>query len=828
MKYISITLNGFKRFMLGGIDKFHMDIKESLQLILGSNGSGKSSLVDQLTPLPAHPSDFTKTGSKVIVIEHNENTYTLSSYFSPSQKHSFKKNDLELNDGGTISIQRELVKEHFKITTEIHELITGKEHFHSMSPSRRKEWFIRVCDTDYDYAIRVYNKLRERHRDTTGALKLLKKRLTVESEKTVSTEEENKIMSEINEYHRVLNILLEHRQPLENDLELLSLEQQNLDTELFNISKQLEGAFKQAGNDITGVEDIDKRLSDIELITFSDQIQYNKLSEVHDANDKKINILKQAEQQTIQELETKLLNKQSELTNLQHSTLVNLTTNAEDCFRMFESIKQNLSDLFMTVPENKDRKYSQELLTIARQKLSELNASKNNVLLDLNIRKVKLTHMSEHKDKPDLSCPNCKHRFSLNYNEDEFTKITKLVEDIEFNVLVNLDKQIATQELYINECSNYAMLFRQYRDIVNSFKELNSYWEYLSEKKVITDNPISGSIELNLIYQDLLKQINIQTLSKEIQSVVSILKDLKDIGDTSLNTLVEQNTLIEQNLVSIQEDGNKLKLERESLTSRKKAILSVKSFHLKLEECIQSKKEINKQELETIRRMHLNDTIRTLQSSLAVDEYLLQNMTLQKSIVDDITKQIVELEKQEESLSLLVTQLSPTDGLIAEGLLGFIKNFVMQMNHFIKKIWSYQLELQSCSLDETNSVDLDYKFPMLVGDENIVSDVNKGSTGMLEIVNLAFRVTAMQYLGLKRYPLSLDEFGSSFDMVHRSQATIAIKALIDQQMFSQLYLVSHYEATFGALSNPQICVLDSTNITVPKLGDLVNKYVKIN
>jgi ABC-type hemin transport system ATPase subunit len=98
---------------------------------------------------------------------------------------------------------------------------------------------------------------------------------------------------------------------------------------------------------------------------------------------------------------------------------------------------------------------------------------------------------------------------------------------------------------------------------------------------------------------------------------------------------------------------------------------------------------------------------------------------------------------------------------------------------------------------------------------NIVDDVKNGSSGMQEVVDLAFKVVAMKYLGLGEAPLLLDEFGASFDLEHRTAASNCIKNLMDTQSFSQLYMISHYESGYGSFTNAQTCVLDAKNITVP-------------
>ena len=186
MKITQLELKLFKRISLANINYIKLNFNEKIQLILGSNGSGKSSILRELTPLPANPIDYEKDGYKRIKIEHNNKRYTLTSRFNPKQEHSFIVDNTELNTSATAATQRELVEEHFGITNEIRDLLLGYISLTSLSPTQRRYWFTLMSNTNYDYAISVYNKAKESLRDVTGALKLQRARLI--SEKNTQTD----------------------------------------------------------------------------------------------------------------------------------------------------------------------------------------------------------------------------------------------------------------------------------------------------------------------------------------------------------------------------------------------------------------------------------------------------------------------------------------------------------------------------------------------------------------------------------------------------------------------------------------------------------------
>ena len=109
MKIISLELEGAIRLELSGIKNLKITPETSITAIIGSNGSGKSSLLHYLSPLPADKADFTKTGYKKIVLEKEGVRYVLTSDFKDN-KHSFviEATGEELNIGGTQTMQNQL------------------------------------------------------------------------------------------------------------------------------------------------------------------------------------------------------------------------------------------------------------------------------------------------------------------------------------------------------------------------------------------------------------------------------------------------------------------------------------------------------------------------------------------------------------------------------------------------------------------------------------------------------------------------------------------------------------------------------------------------
>jgi DNA repair exonuclease SbcCD ATPase subunit len=816
MKYTRIVLTGYKRMKLNGIDYFEMKMDSVLQLILGTNGSGKSSLLWELSPLPGNPSDFMPGGSKTIELEHKGHHYVLKSTFGAKQEHSFVCDSEELNQGHTVTVQKDLVKEHFGITIDVQELICGQESFVAMSTARRKDWFLRLCDVNYDYALSVYGHLKNAHRDRAGAIRLERRALVVESEKLLSDQEIVKIGEETKWLHECLSQLLEHRKPVESDSTTLDLQGHQLDKQLLNMVNNF-GEIHQRIND--------REHSDSELLEFIEesnaqiveaQTKIGMLAEQHEQVNQKISVLQKAGENTIASLESQILLDEEQERQLAQTTLIGKTLeNAEIAFTAFGALKASLVEIFNTIPNNADKKYSQQALVEAREYLSQQNKLLGNTKEQIAEKRAQLSHMRDHMGKPDVTCPKCNHAFSLVYSEERMLALTAFVQEKEDYLATDVVPGIVEMETYIEECQRYATLFRQFHQLTTNSAALKFYWDWLLERKVLSDTPQEGPTTLERIESDLLRQVSLSQVREKIKQARLNLEMLKSVGDADLSELQKTSAALEEQL---SEQTNRLQIaQAQNAHCKNQFSLRAQALSVRrsIRKAIKAHGTLMKEKVEHHRRTILNQLIRDLQSALATREHALFAAKRQKETVDAMTKKIELFAKEEQALAILLKELSPTEGLIAEGMLGFIKNFCDQINQLIAQVWTYPLEVKSCEIVEGEQIDLDYRFPILVDGEK-VSDVSKGSEGMCEIFNLAFRMVAAHYLGLQDYPLYLDEIGRTFDKEHRTAAANMVRSLIEQSTFPQVFMISHYQAVYGALANPQVCVLNADNILVPK------------
>ena len=191
-----------------------------------------------------------------------------------------------------------------------------------------------------------------------------------------------------------------------------------------------------------------------------------------------------------------------------------------------------------------------------------------------------------------------------------------------------------------------------------------------------------------------------------------------------------------------------------------------------------------------------------------------QKLTLNNQYISKVEsdiKTIEDLTNREQVVKVMIKELSPSEGLIAKSINSFLNKFITDMNNVINSIWEYDIELLPCVVNDDN--DLDYRFPVRVNGDQVMEDVSKLSSSMMEIVDLAFRLVYIKYNRFEDMPLILDEFARTFDKIHSNKAYDIIDNVFVND-FKQIFIVSHFESMYGRFINSEI-----TNLGVRDMYD---------
>ena len=840
MFYKKIVLKGFKRTIEPNIT---IEPHSSLQLILGPNGCGKTSLIKEICPLPPDKDSYFKDGFKELEITHNNNLYILRYEFQNTLNCYFYKQDengdlINLNQGRTQSAQIKLAEQIFNYNKYFHNLIYGIEKFTDMTPQRRREYFTYMCDVNYDYAIDLWKKYKDNLRDVQGALKRIKHNLLEETknsnnddtsafEKEIKqNEEEIKVLQDniitvsdesINDLETKANELLEG---IKNTSKILIKARTFLEKQTPQLSKkELEYNIQLIDNETIKLNgelvQLEKRFNDLDV---EKQKSVGISNETY--NNKK-NIVKELELK-----QNELKDNFNNYINLDNDKEIHLYTDINidynNLLDVIDLIAPKIINLLNTFPDVKEISTNEtinELELIINKNSTELNNLQNNQNKIIGT----IDEMKKLKDNDLVTCPECNYTWIPNYDENRLNDNLSKLELISTEIN-KLEKTINT----LTETLNIKKQWKRCYDIlINKIEEYNLFknylWKYFTNENLINKKDFLIN-KVNDIKEDLQWSVKYQKLSKEKHSLEKELENSKVSDNDNINLLNKKIKNVEEEVLVLQDKKQQLNEKREVYRKKLSANNALEKNHESLKNLF---KNLTKSEYELIGHTYKNEIMNNIRSKRAKIYNLsdkINQIKGRQNIINEYKKQINELEQEENTIKIIVKELSPSSGLIADGLICFIDNFLINLNNVIKKVWTYPLNVKLPSIDE-NICEVNYKFPIEIGEkDDLVPDINNGSTGIKEIINVAFKLVAMKKSGMEDYPLFLDESGASFDLKHREQIGVLIKAILDNNIHEQIFMVSHYMESYGSLVSADVVVLSKDNILIPKQN--YNEYVK--
>ena len=801
MRVKEIRLYKYKRFFLNNITEIIYTPEEHIQIILGSNGSGKSSLLKELNPLPADLTrDYNEGGYKYVVVEHLGNEYVLSSGYVSKGKHSCMLDGVELNPGGTRKVQLELIKDHFNITPAIVEILLNNERLTTMSPSVRKGWFTELSTVDYTYPIGVYNKLKQRHRDIVGGIKLL---------------QEDIIRNETNNQSIDIALLENNRLHLEKYIEYItSLYEHNIkiyttDTvgDIVRSTKELKTILENNTFSNITKEELSKN---IELATDRVSLINSEIIKIG----KEIDLLDKIQSsRDVLKVEQELTDVTRTIEEITKSMYIPINLNMIDT--VYDVYNNHITELTSTIELLKSvdeyRTYDKEKCANTVKEYEHISIRLNSLQKRLLSTSDEIEHMEKHKNNEDnmSTCPKCTHVFNNKYDELVVGRLKRDKVSIEEEI-DKTKKEVLELERVVSKIRERDDIKNQIRNILVNTPECSVIWKYVWD--VVDYNSSSVTTILNTLNKVLIDLSSWVKCKEYMNTKESLSKELEHVkGLIKLNNEHNQNKIEE-----LTKTLDNLTLEKNEklnyIEVYKKEVKILTDMEYIYNTLLNGLKTLNKSftsNVLTIRNKHLTELVNELKSELVKIDHILNN---HKQHVNKLNKDkllLQDYKNREKVLNYMVKELSPSEGLIAKSINSFLNVFITEMNNVINSIWSYSMELLPCDVSDN---DLDYKFKVRVNNSEVPQeDVSKLSTSMQEIVDLAFRLVFAKYMHLKDTPLYLDEFGRTFDKKHRTTAYSVIDKIISSD-YKQIFIVSHYESLYGSLRNVDISVINEDNI----------------
>jgi len=809
-----MSTNGFKSIKITPESDF--------LVVLGSNGCGKTSLLELVLPNAPSKALFEADGQLNRLYEHKGHQYRLVSG-GTTWRHEFYKDDSDnLNQGGTASVQAELIRQEFGVDKDIYDLLTNRTKFSTMAPSiGRRQWITRLNPNDLSYAIDCFKHFNKRFKESRDVARYLDNRIMSETAKQIDLEGTTTIENEIDLIKREINMLMGEisggggdETYFHNTLDENKTRLTNISTNILSLVKKIKG-FKihdiVSSLESKGIRDIENHIAELKQHLATEEGLFNHFRREFTDLDNLTDFL-HGDVKDVAELEEKLhtLETELELNRRQIQTFM-LEGEMDSIIQDSDNCLDHVVDILSDLPSNTDRAISPELLKTKAQALSDVRFQINaleNRLTGVHNRLEHILHAKEER------CPKCNYTWIDGVGENDVAVCNKQIADME-KMKRELEERVEPLEEEVTRLNDYVSSIRQYKTVTLNYPRLQPLWERISEKGYLFEEPN----RIQYIIKQWTSDIRISKIIHAINQEVKILKETltfsQRIGEQGGWELKDRKETLQRNMEGSIEKIDKINDGLLILNDLLKQLRVLKDLTEEKNNCIKVIKETVPKLIDAIRGNLLKEVLQGHYNRITELQATMNEKLAMDKIIEDLTNSQREVSFDKEVFGIISAALSPNDGLIADSLMGSVYTLVDSMNPILKQLWNKPLVIKPC---QNKNGELDYVFPIMVGHNRAGTEIDNDSTGSAsqeDVINLAFKLVVIYILDLRDFPLLLDEIGRTFDDLHRVNLMNFIKQLSDSGYFSQIFMINHFQAQYGAFSNAEVVVIDDSNIAVP-------------
>ena len=825
MKILQVTVNDCTRFSLNPRMKtFTYTPSLMIQVILGTNSSGKSSLLQLLTLWPVSHKDLKVGGYVGITVEHEDVIYVLTVTKEESVSYSFIRAGEELNPTHKVSVQQELVTQIFGVTSAIHSLMVDETKFTQMSPAVRRQWFISASGTDYDYLLSVFKKTKDEHTAQTHIIKHLETRLIRETETAASIDIDQATFDKLS-LNAKLSTLLEYKTTVPKSMYDIDLEAATLLDTINLAGVATRRALARYNKHITEHNLSPTTVNNRDHLLTALKKQYAELTIVRDQTMHRVETMHQTEGYHV----TQDLPPLDELT-IREQDLINTISSYDAVYALYPTIKDPATVLSVFTP-NKDvlmyiadnlptdllKTYSKEHHVNCTDRKQWLTAHIEALTSTINTLSLKQQNLIHLRDHDSITCPACDHTWYTSFDQDALNSIEEEIR-VTSHTLEGHSEELTTLTALLTPLDEYATCYRYYVKLWNNYPGLACIKPLFP-----LDHVTSFHTTLTQLSCDLPKLIDRLTYVDrltEVRNQLTIHHQVDKSRDAYIDKQLEElQQAASTTTIAMGKVHDKIKILSELIRLQElahTAYTTNTNHHLVYKSLMQDRLEAVKQEAINADIKDIRMRLVDVENSITMVKQFLTNM-------DNLKEEIATHKQSRSDLAILVKELSPVNGLIAEALYAFIGVFLEDMNYYLARIWSYPIKMIFDAPDE-EATSLSFRFKMQIGDGQIIDDVNIGSAGIKEVTDLAFKLSMLRRLGFSKFPLMLDEFGSFFDVEHRTRAYNYIKEQLATAGHEQLFIVSHSPDLYSVFSEDttEYTVVDPVNVDTSTLPSDVN------
>lgn len=841
MLITNIKLVHYKPLQFSDHHELEMNLTAPVQIIVGDNGSGKSSVCRALTPLPPDSTEYSKGGYKSITISHNGHTYILSSDFSHGIRHSFLKDDVELNVSGTQKTQQELVTAELEFTPTVDTLCSNGLNICNIRVGERRNRLLELYPGNISF-------VNQHHKNVCSELRVCAGNIRMLRDTQAELEAQLLPAAELTGLRTALQSLLELSSRVDNELFATEREVERLTKDPHYLqSIELDPSSVQQRAEAIYTELREKRKQYPQLF-LADDLQM--LTGVHTANSEHLRSEVQRLNAASQELATQIAECEHVLDASAKQEIEELNTRIEALQVRLNGLnidpavpKLNAEELQIFQTQTADRistlvqyfagirVWSLHSLNKAKQKSEQWTHEQSSLLQQIQTASQQVGLARDRLQRlltvvPKQGCrENCGllNGFESTRKADEF--YLRQAEQRLRSLEAQRDRLKARMERLQNHAARLWSGERFLRELEEIFT-WNSWGKYVLNGsqliKLLNHNPTQIANRVQHIIRHSTLQLQYDEAQAELTSLTFKRKTLESVNrpasDLISKTLLEQQLKLDQTLKALQRAQQQLTdntAELQVLQVINRGLKELQQHNSDLvayieQQIVQTKIRIRRMQIEHFQqaKRQLLLKIGTLEQTIRTQEHL--NSRLHDGTLPQLTK----LLDRQRKLAHLEMALSPTTGLPHCYLVRFLNTIIRNVNTIINSIWSYDLNLLPIDEDKP----LTFEFPVAINRTGHIRDIGICSDGQKEIINLAWTIVLADLNGvLANYPLKLDEPDKGISHGNRGRVLELLARLIQQHSIKQMILINHHESLYSSFAHSEVLCLSAENITVPSV-----------
>lgn len=851
VKILRVTLINFSRVFSGlGKTKITIDFTNTdqyINILVGENGSGKSSIMSCFHPFAFNNAigDTTsnsklimdnKDGKKIIdilcddTVYHIEHNYLRKKDGTISVKSFISENGEELNDSGlsstfkTIIYDKIGIDETFLTLLSIGNKITG---FVEYTSGERKK-----------YAGKIFQELGvfdEHYKNLTSlerSMKTLLNNVTSKLSKYGNVCKED-IRSEIDTMKRNLDSVQLKRtsiiQTIGGYKNQLAVTQSIIDeydekqSKLQDIINCLDYNKRKITTSLT-VNELDKEIKitsknvseldkSVQLITQSIKDQMNRKellqNELSRTTEHRNRIQTDTDIVELTELEANIQKKLNELSSynydgiekLDKTTMIRASIYLDELKNICKELTFDIVNTELIVDTFRKYQKDSSLYKKMENRYNELGNSVRQYSVINNTRI--LTETIDH----DCNCDNkgncAYYNFYQKYLSIIYQSEDKTSQDIrELQSKLNQTEDILHMLNIFDKCYKFINTNKQWFEHipVDIFNPKEFIIQYMDSREIYNNEQLTKVIDM------LEKADNIQRLQSDLHSVkekIQYYEDNKDITlsmDETIKTIESDMRELEVSekedrelLLAKQTEYNDSLTKLDNLTAQRETVIEISELQIKLSECTDSirKMESSISEIRELqsnleqKQLELHDIDRTIATITSE----IQDKTFTLTNLEHLEKEELEIHLQYDDIKEIRNAVSPTKGIPVEFIEFVVKEeMIEKINELLEPV--YHGRLQLLNGDYVKIDEKDFLLPYKKGN-TIVSDISEASDGEKAILTIAFSLVLIQ-MSLHKYNIMLlDEIDTALDVHSRAKFIELIETFVEKIDASQIFLITH-------------------------------------